>query len=213
MTFSETQKILFAINVAYPNYKPQADPAEVVKLWAAMLKEYPYSKVSAALETFIRTDASGFAPSISQIINIIHMSDFDTDMTAEEAWTLVNKAIQNSVYHAEEEFAKLPESVKRAVGSAENLRTLAQTDIETIQSVEKSHFIRTYNGVIRQEKIKRKIPDPVKQALGMNQKPKPIEEKKPDQLKLAAEPKPIQQKLPDWLLDWCARNDRKEGMR
>lgn len=213
MTFSETQKILFAINVAYPNYKPQADPAEVVKLWAAMLKEYPYTKVSAALETFIRTDVSGFAPSISQIINIIHMHDFDTDMTAEEAWTLVNKAIQNGTYHAEEEFAKLPEAVKRAVGSAENLRTLAQTDIETIQSVEKSHFIRAYNGAINQERIKRMIPDPVKQILGMNQGPKPIEVKKYEPPKLAAESDPGRSDLPDWLRDWCARNGRKEGMK
>lgn len=167
MTTGETRKILFTISVAFPNYRPEADLDDVVSVWAAMLYEYPYPVVSAALKAFIKSDTRGFAPSVGQLINMISKQSDDSESTAEEAWTLVSKALSNSGYHAEEEFNRLPALVQRAVGSPGNLHELAATDIDTVQSVEKSHFIRTYNTLMDREMQRRKIPEDAQKVLGM----------------------------------------------
>ena len=169
MTFDETKKILFTISTAFQNFKPQADPDDVVKLWAAMLGEYSYSDVSAALEAFIRTDTDprGQGPKIGQIIQLIEKKKDDAELNAEEAWSLVRKAIERGAYDAEEEFNKLPPLIQRSIGSAGNIHELSQSETGTVDSVEKSHFIRTYNAEVKREMQRRKIPEDAQKVLGM----------------------------------------------
>lgn len=167
MTFDESKKILFTISVTYPNFKPQADPDDVAKVWAAMLSEYPYQIVSAALKAFIKSDSGGFAPTIGQIVQLIEKKKDDAEMNAEEAWSLVRKAIGRGGYNAEEEYDKLPALVQKAIGSPGNIHELSQTDTGTVESVEKSHFIRTYNTLVDREMQRRKIPEDAQKVLGM----------------------------------------------
>lgn len=167
MTFDESKKILFTINVTYPNFRPQADPDDVAKVWAAMLQEYPYGIVSAALKAFIKSDSGGFAPTIGQIVQLIEKRKDDAEMNAEEAWSLVRKAIGRGGYNAEEEYDKLPALVQKAIGSPGNIHELSQTDTGTVESVEKSHFIRTYNTLMDREMQRRKIPEDAQKVLGM----------------------------------------------
>ena len=46
----------------------------------------------------------------------------ETEMSELEAWAIVRKAIGRSNYYAEEEFEKLPEACKMAVGNPSNLK-------------------------------------------------------------------------------------------
>lgn len=69
----------------------------------------------------------------------------------------MRKAISNSAYHSKAEFEALPELCRKAVGSPGNLEALAMSTIDTIDSVEKSHFIRTYNTLIERQREDAKI--------------------------------------------------------
>lgn len=68
MTRDSVIKLLMMIQAAYPNYKPP-DKTIAVNMWYEMLKECDEASVIMGLKEFIKTDTSGFAPSIGQIIS------------------------------------------------------------------------------------------------------------------------------------------------
>ena len=159
MTRDETIKILMVIQAAYPNYKPQ-DKTVAVNVWTEMLSDIPYEKISVAVKSYIQTDTSGFAPSVGDVrerVRDIFAKEDELNETA--AWSLVWKAICNSGYHSEEEFAKLPPIIQRTVHSPSQLRELAlleDIDGNTI-SVLQSNFQRTFRAEQQRERERHKL--------------------------------------------------------
>lgn len=79
-----------------------------------------------------------------------------------QAWALVAKAIRNGIYGAEEEFAKLPPAVQRAVGNPGNIREWATMDSKSVQSVVQSNVMRTYRSVVAKNNQMQRLPVDVK---------------------------------------------------
>ena len=127
-----------------------------------MLADYPYQQVQMALKAYIVTDTSGFAPRIGQIIDKIQMINSPAELNEMEAWSLVSKALRNGNYKSREEFEKLPDLVKEAVGSPENLHNWAQSDIKSVESVIQSNFIKSYRLVVSRQKEIQKLPKDIK---------------------------------------------------
>ena len=167
MTVEDAKKLLFTISVGFSNFRPTADPDDMAKLWAHELRAYPYDAVSAALDAFIQSDTTNRPPGIGQLIQLIAKKKDDTELNAQEAWSLARNAIGRGGYNAEEEFNKLPVLVQKAIGTPGNIHRLSQTDTGTVESVEKSHFIRTYNTLMDREMQRRKIPEDAQKVLGM----------------------------------------------
>lgn len=154
MTRDETKVIIRAISASYPNFNPK-DLSGTVDIWSQMLIEYDYPTISKALQKYILSDASGFAPSIGQVIGMI---DAPASREPLEAWDLVRKAIHNGYYFAEQEFNKLPIECQKAIGSPANLKEMASMPTETVESVEQSHFIRSYQAVLKRMEEEKRLP-------------------------------------------------------
>lgn len=158
VTRDETINILMSIQAAYPSFRVP-DKTVAVNTWYSLLGEYEYSQVSAALKKYIQTNKSSFAPSIGQIIDSISEIYSKDDENEMEAWVLVQKAIRNSTYHADEEFDKLPEIVQKAVSNPRQLQEWAM--MENIDgrawNVMQSNFMRTYRAEAEKEKNMRKL--------------------------------------------------------
>lgn len=162
MTRDDTKKLLMRIQSVFPNWKPQAELRFVIDTWWEYLTDYSYEEVLIGLSTYIATDTSGFAPSIGQLIDKISSLTIKNELNEMEAWSLVSNALRNGYYGAEKEFAKLPATVQKAVGSAANLRNWAQTDIQSVENVIQSNFMRTYRTVVKREKEYQKLPESVR---------------------------------------------------
>lgn len=156
MTREETKKILMVVQAAYPNYSVP-DKITAIDTWFRFLGEYTYTQVDAAVGTYIRSDTSGFAPTIGQVVEKLQMLFQKDSLNEMEAWNLAYKAICNSNYHADEEFEKLPELVQKAVVNPGQLREWGQMDVETVNSVIQSNFMRTYRAEMTREKEKKKL--------------------------------------------------------
>lgn len=167
MTRDETIKILMVIQAAYPNYKPP-DKTVAVNVWAEMLSDIPYEKVSAAVKMYIQTDTSGFAPSVGDVRErVCDIFAKEDDLNETAAWSLVLKAIRRSTYYSEEEFAKLPATVQRAVASPKQLRewaTLEDVDGKTLTVIQ-SNFQRTFRVEQQRERERRKLSPDVLQLM------------------------------------------------
>ena len=151
--------------VSYPNFKP-IDTEIMATTWADMLSDYSYEQINVALKTYIRTDTSGFAPSIGQLVGKLQMVSQPNELNEMEAWALVSQALKNGYYGAEEEFAKLPEVVQKAVGTPANLRAWSHTDEQSIENVVQSNFMRTYRTVVKRENEYAKMPTSIRNLIG-----------------------------------------------
>mgnify|MGYP001625506002 FL=1 len=156
MTRDEVIKLQMIIQAAYPGYNPP-NKTITVDLWDKMLKDWTYCQAEAAVAAFIRTDKRGFPPGIGAIIDKLQMLFGEEDLNEEEAWGMVQRAIRNSTYHAEEEFQKLPRVIQRAIASPSRLAELAAMENMNV-TVESSNFKRTYRSVLQSEKEIRKLP-------------------------------------------------------
>lgn len=156
MTREDMQKVLAVIDNVYVNWHPK-DAKLTLEVWLRLLKDYSAADVGEALRRYMVSDTSGFAPIPSQIINIIHTTQDDTDSNEMEAWAMVRKAIANGSYGAAKEFELLPQTVQKAVGSSDNLREWAMMDIETVESVVQSNFSRNYRNTLRRERELRRL--------------------------------------------------------
>lgn len=157
MTETEVRKLLAMTQAVYPNYNPPSREA-AVNAWLMCLSEYDNNVVMAAFKAYITTDTSGFAPSIGQLLDKLHLIQNPQELNEMEAWSLVSKALRNGYYGAVEEFNKLPPLVQKAVGSPDNLRNWSQTDTNSIENVVQSNFIKTYRAVVNRENEIKKMP-------------------------------------------------------
>lgn len=178
MHIEEARKIIAVMMVSYPNFKP-IDTELMATTWADMLAEYTYEQVSVALKCYIATDTSGFAPSVGKLIQKANLLVGNVELNEIEAWTLVSKALRNGYYGAEEEFAKLPPTVQRAVGSPSQLRMWATTDEKSVESVISSNFMRTYKAEVKRAEEYARLPEDVR-VLIQNMSPMNGIEKKGD---------------------------------
>lgn len=168
MTVNDARKIIAVMLVSYPNFKP-IDTELMATTWADMLNEYSYEQVSVALKCYITTDTSGFAPSIGQLIDKLKTVEQPQELNELQAWGLVRKAINNSGYHSEEEFAKLPTLVQKAVGTPGQLKQWGLSDIESIETVAQSNFMRTYRAVAKREDEVSRMPKEIRHLIQQNE--------------------------------------------
>jgi hypothetical protein len=168
MTRDETKRIIQIMCATYPNWKP-ADLSNTVDAWHLMLEDYPYNQIAIALKAYVTSDASGFAPSVGQLIAKLNTITSTNEPSELEAWSMVSKALRNGYYGAEEEFSKLPELVQKAVGNPSNLRQWSQTDVDSIENVIQSNFLRTYRNVVKRAEEVQKMPSDIKAMIQANE--------------------------------------------
>lgn len=165
MTRKETGIIMDILAAAYP--RPYADLDDVtlrnmINLWTEMFRDDPVELVAAAVKAFIDADEKGFLPAIGAVKAKMRLLLSKDEMTEAEAWNLVAKAIKNSTYDSKAEFEKLPQTIKRIVGSPNMLREWAAMGAEVTQSVVASNFQRSYRAIVAREKELAKLPNDVR---------------------------------------------------
>lgn len=168
MTRDETIDLLSVLKAAYPNFyrdMTRKDADHVISLWAEMFKDEPAQVVVLAVKRHIAADTKGFPPHIGAIKDAIVKIMQPEEMTELEAWGLVQKALRNGYYGAQEEFDKLPPVVQRLVGSPNQLREWAQMDADVVSSVVASNFQRSYKARAAHEREFLALPSDVKEAM------------------------------------------------
>ena len=166
MKREETVKIIRIMCDCYPNYKPN-NLTETVDVWNMMLSDYTYEQISVALKAYILADTNGFAPSIGQLVDRVNTFSHPQELNELEAWSLVYKAIRNSGYNSEYEFSMLPDMVRKAIGTPNQLRVWAM-DENFNEQVVSSHFIKCYRSEVARYRDFRKMPANIQSLISNN---------------------------------------------
>lgn len=168
MTMEDTIQMFAILKAAYPSFykgMSRQDAEGILNLWQSMFSDDPVEVVASAVKAHIASDTKGFPPHIGAIKEAIRKVNTPEEMTEMEAWGYVQKAITNSYYNSKDEFDKLPPTVQRLVGSANQLREWSMMDLETVSSVVASNFQRSYKARAASEREYQKLPGDVKQIM------------------------------------------------
>lgn len=161
MTQAEIKKLLGYVTAAYPSQFKGDTEVNVINriaVWENALREYSYEGAMSAASAYIASDTKGFAPVPGQIIALIHEIGRPNQVSAQEAWSMVRKAVNVPWEKMQESFDALPVAVRKAVGSAASLKELGMMDTATFESVAASTFMRTYTAVKSREATMERMP-------------------------------------------------------
>lgn len=143
LTLEETLKLLATLKVAYINeYKnlTKADIQILTNLWYQSFQEFTFDDVNLAINTYITTNTSKFAPNIAEIKELIIKEKFKDHKTAIDAFLETREAIRGR-----REFSELNKICQDIIGSETELRSLGQQSSEYITTFFRPQFVKMYN--------------------------------------------------------------------
>ena len=164
MTRQETKDLMAILKAAYPNFYKDISKEEAkaaVDLWATIFSDTPVKLVIEAVKSLICT--LKYPPTIADVKEKIELLTQPARMTEMEAWHLVKKAMNTSDFVSA--FRSLPPAIRRVVGSPDQLKEWAYMDIETVNSVIQSNFMRSFKTVAEREREYAKLPESAKQLM------------------------------------------------
>ena len=169
----EVARLLTILEAEYPNSFSRMDDKQrslKQELWSKEFEHDDPMAVYAAARVLMWSGRE-FAPNSGQIRDKMCEMMESNVLDEQQAWALVSKACENGFYGYKKEFEKLPPEVQRAVGRPEQLKEWAVMDVETVQSVVASNFMRNYRNRIAREKEMARIPQDVRNLIsGISEK-------------------------------------------
>lgn len=165
MTRQETVSILAILRAAFPSFYKGMERKElegIVSLWNDMFQDDAANVVAGAVKALIATKTTGYPPTIGEVKEHVRRITQPREMTEQEAWARISKALRNSLYGSEEEFRKLPPVLQSVVHDPRQLREWAMMDEATVQSVVASNVQRSYRARAQQARDFEALPEDVK---------------------------------------------------
>ena len=156
------QETIQVITLLAGNYNSIAEKDNMQKqlminTWQECLGDLDYRLVLEAVKkTMI---ISPYPPTIADIRkNAVEMISPTTNRTAIEAWNEAYKMICQGLYMREEEFELASPEVKKFFGNVRQVKELAQTDTDVVNSVTKGQFLKQYEVIVNREKEQKLLP-------------------------------------------------------
>lgn len=126
--------------------------------WYECLGDLDYKAVLQAVKMSIIN--SPYPPTIHDIRkNAVEIIKPNNQKSAIEAWNEAHKMICNGIYMTQEEFDKASPEVKKFFGNTRQLKELAMTDSETINTVTKGQFLKQYEILVERENARKMLPE------------------------------------------------------
>ena len=173
MTEKQFYQIVQGLKAVYADPKYIADEF-AMSVWYDLLKDLPYDIATMAVQRYMQTET--YPPKPADIRRHAQeiTSPVSEDMSEIEAWGLVRKAINNGIYGADKEFARLPKIIQDTLGSPARIREMASLDTSEVETIEQSHFIRNYRARLESHKREQQLNDGLREAISAARSPEPM---------------------------------------
>lgn len=159
MNKTETVQVITLLAGNYDNIakKDATQKQLMINTWQECLGDLDYRLVLQAVKKTIIE--SPYPPTIHDIRkNAIEMINPNTSKSAIEAWNEAYSMICKGTYMEEEEFEKASPEVKKFFGNVRQVRELAQTNTDVVNSVTKGQFLKQYEVIVNREKEQKLLP-------------------------------------------------------
>lgn len=137
----------------------------MINTWQECLGDLDYKLVLQAVKKTIIE--SPYPPTIHDIRkNAVEMVNPTTKRTAIEAWNEAYSMICGGLYMTQEQFDMASPEVKKFFGNVRQVKELAQTDAEVVNTVTKGQFLKQYDVLIDREKEQKLLPQNMQDFIG-----------------------------------------------
>lgn len=148
MTRDEFKLIAAGLREIYRRDK-LLDTKESFDIWFRLLEDLDYASVCAAAQMYMIHEH--YPPVPADIRKkATELARTGSELSEGEAWAMVRKAIGNGSYGYHEEYAALPERIRKAIGNEKQLQIWAR-DERFDEGVVQSLFLRSYRQVCERE--------------------------------------------------------------
>lgn len=129
----------------------------MINTWQECLGDLEYQIVLQAVKKTIID--SPYPPTIHDIRkNAIEMINPTQKRTAIEAWNEAYSMICNGLYMSDEQFETASPEVKKFFGNVRQVKELAMTNADVVNSVTKGQFLKQYDVLIQREQERKMLP-------------------------------------------------------
>lgn len=134
----------------------------MINTWQECLGDLEYQVVLQAVKKSIID--SPYPPTIHDIRkNAIEMINPTQKRTAIEAWNEAYLMICNGLYMTAEQFETASSEVKKFFGNVRQVRELAMTDVDVVNSVTKGQFLKQYDVLVQREQERKMLPPQIQE--------------------------------------------------
>ena len=134
----------------------------MINTWQECLGDLEYQVVLQAVKKSIID--SPYPPTIHDIRkNAIEMMNPTQKRTAIEAWNEAYSMICRGLYMTEEQFETASLEVKKFFGNVRQVRELAMTDVDVVNSVTKGQFLKQYDVLVQREQERKMLPPQIQE--------------------------------------------------
>ena len=159
MNRQETIQVITLLAGNYDNIakKDKTQKQLMINAWQECLGDLDYRVVLEAVkQTIIQ---SPYPPTVHEVRkNAVEMINPSNNKTAIEAWNEAYKMICSGLYMTEEQFNYASPEVKKFFGNVRQVKELAQTDTDVVNSVTKGQFLKQYEIIVQREQDRKLLP-------------------------------------------------------
>ena len=167
MTKQETIQVITLLAGNYDSIakKDKTQKQLMINTWQECLGDLDYNLVLQAVKKTIIE--SPYPPTIHDIRkNAVEMINPTQQRTAIEAWNEAYSMICSGLYMTEEQFNLASPEVKKFFGNVRQVKELAQTKTDVVNSVTKGQFLKQYDILVRRQQEHNLLPAQMQDFIG-----------------------------------------------
>ncbi len=155
MNKSDIATIIGILKTAYPQYyKDRNSIIDTTNLWYEMFEKDDINIIKIAVKNYITNNISGFPPTIGEIKNEMYKLNVGDEKNDIELWNELKSAIRNGIYYSEKIFPTLSKELQIYLKNSMQLKELAMSSIDEIDTVQKGIFLKQMPIIKKREKEK-----------------------------------------------------------
>lgn len=135
----------------YPTFLNGRNSETTFGIWMYLFDTETYEEMMSALNAYACRDTKGFPPPIGALKELVWQQRNER-ISEQAAWEMVRHQLNGSSAHPRENFEKLPEIVRRCVGTPQTLMRWGQMDENDLETVVASNFKRTFRETVTKKR-------------------------------------------------------------
>ena len=151
MNPSEMAKAIGMIQEIWPTFLNGRNILQTTEIWHSLFDTETPSELTQAIQAYACRDTKGFPPPIGALKELVWQQRNER-ISEQTAWEMVRKQLNGSSAYPRENFEKLPEIVRRCVGSPQTLMRWGQMDENDLETVVASNFKRTFRETVTKKR-------------------------------------------------------------
>lgn len=164
MTREETKMIIKMLSSVYINEFSKLTEDKVLQMidvWTMLLEDEDANKIATVTKAYLKSNSNAFMPTPAMLINMAYEMFVPKGMTEQQAWNTLYKAICNGLYNSQKEYDQLPIEIK-SLCSPTQIREWANMNVDTLNSVVASNFMRSFKIIDKKRVDFEKLPNETK---------------------------------------------------